>query len=119
MALIVVGASPVLRDVVRVYWRTEKILAHIVHGRRERVADAVGTPGRRPLHERRMQAVIVRVRERRVLVVVRVRRVRAAAIVGSARNARGHVLVDRDDEPQAAEILVAETDGPARADLLL
>ena len=115
MPLVVVRASPVLRQVERVDGRAEEELAEVVHRLRQRVRDAVVAPSRRPLHERDVQAVVVGLADRRVLAVVRVVRVRPAAVVGARGDAARHVLIHRHQQVQPAQVLIADADGGALA----
>ena len=66
-ALPAVRAPPVLREVEVVDRRAEERLAHVVHGLGERVGHPIQAPAGRPQHERKMQAVVVGRRGRRVL----------------------------------------------------
>ena len=119
MALVVVGASPVLREIGRIDRRAEEDFADVVHRLRQRVRHAIVPQPVRALRQRHVQAVIVRVADRRVLAVVGVDRIRPAAVVVAGRHARRHVLVDRHQQVAALQVLIAGADRRALAELLL
>ena len=66
-----------------------------------------------------MQALVVRLTDSAVVVIVRVSRIRAAAVVGASRHARGHVLVDRHQQLLALEVLIADARNQAPAQRVL
>src|SRR5262245_38736164 len=66
-----------------------------------------------------MHAVVIGVGARRILAIVGVVRLRAASIIGTRRNARGYVLIYRDDEVQSAYVLVSNADRFIEAQLSL
>lgn len=108
VALIVIGSAVVLPNIELVDRAAEKEFAYVVERFRIRVRDPIIAPAHGPLHERNMQAVIVRIRERRILAVISVVRVRAASIIASRRCASRDVLVHGNDEMQSAHMLIAD-----------
>ena len=108
VALIVVGAAIVLPDIEIVDRRAEEELADIVERLRIRVGNTIAAPARRPLNKRDMQAVVVRIGERRILAVVAVVRIRTASIVVPGGDAGRHILIDRNNQMQSAHVLVAD-----------
>ncbi len=117
--LIVVGAAPVLHHVGGVGRRAEERLPEVVHRFGQRIADPQRRPVPRPLQERHVQAVVVRLAGPPVLAVVHVLRDRTAPVVGARRHAGRHVLVDRHQQVLTAQVLVADRQHAAPAERLL
>lgn len=119
MALVIVGAAVILPDVEVVNGRAEEEFAHVVERLRIRVRDPIAPPANGPLDERNVESIVVRIGQRRVLAVVAVGEIRAASVVGAGSRATGDVLVHRDDQVQAADVLVADAQRAVAAELLL
>ena len=116
MPLVVVRASPVLREVERIDRRAEERLADVVHRLRQRVGDAVAAPSRRPLHERDVQPVVVRTRPPRSTGCCS----RSSGSAGSrccvpAATQVGTFWLIGHDQVQAAQVLVADADRASRS----
>src|SRR5215813_3029769 len=107
MPLVIVGAPVVLPEVVGVDRRAEEELTHIVQRLRVGVGDAKAAPSHGPLYKGNVQAIVVGVRQRRILAVVGVVRIRAASVVIPGCGAGGHILIDGNDEPKSAQMLVS------------
>src|SRR5215471_19270732 len=101
MALIIIGPAVVLPDIEIVDWRTEEEFANVVERFGIGVRNPIMPPSCRPLHERNMQAVIMRICEWRILAVVAISRVRAASVVVPGGNAGRYVLVHGNDQVQS------------------
>src|SRR6185503_3736744 len=93
VALVVVRASPILREIEGIDRRAEEELADVVHGLRERVADPVVAPARGPLEEGYVHPVIGGAGAWRVLAVVGIGGDGPAPIVRPGRDAGGNVLI--------------------------
>ena len=117
--LIVIGTAVVPPDVVVVDGGAEEELADIIERLRIGVGNAVAAPFHGPLDKRNVQTIVVGVGQRRILAIVAESRIRPASVVASGGGARGHVLIDGNDEMQPAYMLIANAQSAVRTKLLL